>query len=382
VTSCLSPRYGGPAALALELSAWLAQQGHDVTLVSTDADYPRGRLSDEEMAAQRQGAHEVRHFPVDVEPILYSARLRRFLRDEVGRHDVVHIHGLYRAPQSMAAHYARRAEVPYVLRPHGSLDPFLYNRSQNRWKKRLFEALVERRNWGAAAAMHYTSATERDQAACLGIDTCAVVIPHGVAPPEAPGTRGAFRSSVGVSDGAPLILYLGRLHQKKGVDVLIDAFHRVLMKLPEAELAIVGPDGDGSWPALAERAHSLGVAKRTHRVEYLGAPAKYGALSDADVFVLPSRGENYARAAVEAMGSGTPVVLTKGVNIWEKVVDAGAGVACNGDAQSVSVAILAVLTDHERRHSMGLAGPRFMRDHYGWDEVGRHVLSLYSGLVR
>ena len=122
----LSPRFGGPVAVCLRFARELVAQGHKVTIFTTNLDYPRGIRSVSVGEPVIEQGVEIRYFPVQFRPLVFSHQMGRVLWMEVRQFDLVHIHGLYRFPQTFAAWCARQKRVPYIIRPHGSLDPYLY----------------------------------------------------------------------------------------------------------------------------------------------------------------------------------------------------------------------------------------------------------------
>ena len=227
VVSTLAPSSGGPTQVVRDLSAAQHQAGHAVTVCTTNRGNPvHVVLADEYFDTLSGTGVEVKAFGVDISPLLYSRGLVRWLRRSVTVFDIVHIHGLYRFPPTYAASRARRRGIPYIVRPHGSLDPYLLKQSSRSLiLKRLYERLFDFPNLNAAGAIHYTAEEEREHAAPLNLRAPSFVVPNGIdweryrtLPP-----RGALRARWGLHH-EPVVLFLGRLHFKKGLDLLIPAF--------------------------------------------------------------------------------------------------------------------------------------------------------------
>lgn len=200
-----------------------------------------------------------------------------------------------------AARYARKHRVPYIVRPHGSLDPFL--RRRGRLKKFIYTGLIEKRNLDRATAIHYTSRDERDLAAPVGIKAPSVVVPLGVNLEEfeslpVPGT---FRSRYPETREKDLVLFLGRLHFKKGLDLLLQSFRKVAAQLPNVHLVVAGPDDAGVTPKMKAWLANAGILNRATFTGMLTGTMRLAALKDADVWMLPSYTENFGLAVVEAM---------------------------------------------------------------------------------
>src|SRR5437667_9422323 len=144
VLECFAPRYGGPVSVLRALADAQADAGHTITICTTNCDYPDGILRPAGTESVRGGAVNVHYFPVQVTPIKISIQLARFIDRKIEDFDVVHIHGLYRFPTTYAARSARKRGVPYIIRPHGSLAPYLHHRSaKSVLIKRLYERLFD-----------------------------------------------------------------------------------------------------------------------------------------------------------------------------------------------------------------------------------------------
>src|SRR5215212_7219269 len=151
VINNVSPGYGGAGKSCREMCRALASAGEEVTLYTTDLSYPEGRLDVPTNEPVSRDGYTTWYFPVQFSPYDFSADMAKALRRHAKKFDLIHIHGLYRFPQTVAAYYARRYGVPYIVRPHGSLVPFLFNRHRHRLPKRVYEYLVEWRNLNKAA---------------------------------------------------------------------------------------------------------------------------------------------------------------------------------------------------------------------------------------
>jgi glycosyltransferase involved in cell wall biosynthesis len=381
VIQTLSARYGGPVASLKALAQNQAHSGIDVTICTTNADYPKGYLpvATEEPVLEDDVTiwfHQVRF-----QPLLLSLALKKWIDNTVKEFDVVHIHGLYRFPVTYAAWAARKADVPYVITPHGALDPFLYAQSRySVFMKRLYERLFDFPNIHNASAINYTTQEELERARFLGLKTPAVVIPSGIdwseyaeLPP-----RGDFRKSMGISQDAHLVLYLGRINFKKGLDLLIPAFSRVLESLPNARLILAGPDNEGYGRNIRGLCKEHGIETATRFVGHIDAEHVRQAYVDADVFVLSSYSENFGRTVVEAMACSCPVIISDKVNIWKEVKRAKAGIVTRLEVEEISRAILTILMSEQDTQSMGVSGRVLSRRRFAYDGIADRVKHMYE----
>jgi glycosyltransferase involved in cell wall biosynthesis len=378
VISSLAPRYGGPSKVCVELCDELARRGEQVSIFTTDVDGP-GRLDVPLDHPVRMGAAEVRYFPVQwPRRFVTSWPLARALREAVPRHDIVHIHSLYLFPSTAAAHYCRRAGVPYLVRPHGTLDPYMFHR--HRARKWVYERLFEWRNLERAAALHFTSLEEQELTRPLRLPTPGVVVAPGVHVERYRPTDGREAAPWGETRGRRVILFLGRLNFKKGLDLLVRAFAELARRRPDVHLVLAGPDDDDYGRAVRGWLAQGGVANRCTFTGMLEGASKLAAFHHAEVFVLPSYSENFGVAVVEAMACGLPVVVSDRVNIWREIAHAGAGRVVSCDAPAVSRGLAAVLDD-PARDAMGERGRRLVAERFTWAAAGTRMLDAYHEIL-
>lgn len=364
--------------MCVELCDELARRGEQVSIFTTDVDGP-GRLDVPLDRPVRVGGADVRYFPVQrPRGFVTSWPLARALREAVPRHDIVHIHSLYLFPSTAAAHYCRRAGVPYLVRPHGTLDPFMFRR--HRARKWIYEWLFEWRNLERAAALHFTSLEEQELTRPLGLSTPGVVVAPGVHVERYGQPVGTAAAPWGETRGRRVILFLGRLNFKKGLDLLARAFTELARRRPDVHLVLAGPDDDDYGRAVRGWLAQGGVADRCTFTGMLEGTSKLAAFHHADVFALPSYSENFGVAVVEAMACGLPVVVSDRVNIWREIAHAGAGRVVPCDAAAVSRGLAAVLDD-PAPEAMGERGRRLVAERFTWPAAGARMLDAYREIL-
>ena len=382
VVSTLAPRYGGPAKVCKDMCKALAAAGEEVTIYTTDCDYPKGKLNVPSESPVAQNGYTIHYFPVQFFPYLLSMNMSNALRTHITEFDVVHIHGLYRFPQAAAGYFARKRGVPYLVRPHGSLDPFLYYRGVKRFVKRIYEFLIERHQLDRAAVIHYTSREEMLLTQPLRLQAPGIVIPIGldIAEYDELPPYGLFRKKYDLADNE-IVLHLGRINFKKGLDILIKAFAQVAHARKDVTLVIAGPDNEGYMGKVRRWIAEEGIGDLVVYTGMLFNNEKLSALRDADVFALPSYSENFGIALVEAMACGVPVVVSDKVNIWREIDKAGAGIITRCDAHEVAQALFRLLDDDQSRRIMGEAGGSLVRRNYEWSAIIPHLQTAYSEIV-
>jgi len=381
----LAARTGGPPVAVVESSLALARCGVETTIFATDlaeaASAPsHARVTPGDLP---QGAEslDVRLFPARwPQRLVFSPALWRAVHEQAPRHDVVHIHSLFLFPQFAAYRAARAAGVPYVVSARGALDPYL--RRRNRHLKAINDALWQRAMLADAAALHLTSDEEARLLRDVAPGVPRAVIPNGIrwADYQALPPGQEFRTRFLDGHDGPVVMYLGRLSHKKGLDVLVRAFAAVRREVPDARLAIVGPDDEGLTPELAALAVREGVADAVTFTGMVRGRDKLAALAAANVWALPSHSENFGIAVAEALAAGRAVVMSPGVNIAPEIAAASAGVVCELTAEAFAASTVALLRDDAGRARYGQAGREFAR-RYDWDAVAPQLADLYEGIA-
>lgn len=366
--------YGGPPRSILGLCRALQRAGVDLEVFTTTADGPR-ELRPSPPEGGRYDSVPVRYFPLRFPRRMFAARgLGAALAAGLEHFDLVHIHGLWSLPAWSAARAARRAGRPYVISPRGMLDGgSLAHRAA---RKRLAYWAVERHDLAAASFLHATSPAEAEALARRGAGAPVVMLPNGVDLPEGGlPARGAFRRRLGIEGGAPLVVFLGRVHPLKRLDLLAPAFERVRAEHPAARLVIAGPD-DGGYLWMLEPLFAR-VATAVHWTGQLGESEKWSLLIDADALVMCSDSESFGMSVVEAMAARLPVVVTRTCP-WQEVEAAGAGRWVPQRPDAIADGLLEILDHPARARRMGECGGALVRARYGWDAVARTMAAQYE----
>jgi glycosyltransferase involved in cell wall biosynthesis len=295
-------------------------------------------------------------------------------------YDIVHIHSLFLFPQYAAYRHASRADVPFIVSPCGALDPFLRRRS--RIPKAVTHALWQGGLLLRASAIHFKSQDERALASDVPLAERQFVVPNGIDWSSFQGSADAetFRRRYLRGHAGPVILNVGRLSHKKGLDTLIHAFAQTRKTCPDAMLALVGPDDEGLQPRLAELAAEAGVGRDVMFTGLLRGQELRGALSAATVWALPSKTENFGSAVVEAMAAGVPVVISQEVNVAAAIDASSAGVVCPGTPAAFAAAIGALLDCESRRVELGERARTFAQ-RYDWRAIAPKLVEMYVAVA-
>lgn len=260
----------------------------------------------------------------------YAPDFVPWLRANVGNHDVAIVNGLWNYAPFGAARALPGGPTPYFVFPHGMMDPwFKRTYPVKHAAKQAFWLAGEGRLMAGAKAALFTCEEEKLQARgqFWGHSYQETVVGFGASPPplRTAELEKAFRTAVPTLGQKPYLLFFSRIHRKKGCDLLIEAFARTIEKNPGLDLVIAGPD-QTNWRLELERlALELGVADRIHWPGPIYGDGKWGALYGAEAFVLTSHQENFGIAVAEALGCGTPVLISDKVNIWREIEQGNGG---------------------------------------------------------
>jgi glycosyltransferase involved in cell wall biosynthesis len=381
----MAARTGGVASALVELCLGLEEGGVETAIFSTDLPATATARANGTVRAEElpPGAYRLDVRLYAARPprrLAFSPTLADAVKREAPRFDVVHVHSLWLHPTFAAWRAAVQASMPYVVCPQGMLDPAL--RPRGRTRKALTMLAWQRRMLNGATALHFTADDEARLAAHIAPHVPRSVIPNPIdwsSYRDLDGGR-AFRERFLDGHQGPLVLNHGRVARKKGIDVLIEAFALVARDLPDARLAIVGPDDEGLVPELTALAARLGVANRTVFTGMLGGGDRAGALAAADVWALPSRQDAWASAVTEALAAGLPTVVSPGVNSARDIVAANAGLVCERTAEAFAEGIGGLLRDDEARADLGARAAHFAQ-RYDRAQVAAEAANLYEAAV-
>ena len=288
---------------------------------------------------------------------------------------MVHLHEMWQPILWAAAKLAWKAGVPYVLTPHGMLDPWCLR--QKRMKKLAALALGWRGILNRAAFLHVLNADEGRLLEPLGLNCRLETIPNGVSVEELGVATGRdfFDQTLGIA-GHRTILFLGRLHGKKGLDYLAVAVELLLREMPDAHLVVAGPD-EGARDGFLRDVDRLGIGGHVHVVGPLYGDQKYAALRSASCFCLPSRQEGFSVAVLEAMACRLPVVISEECHFPE-VAEVEAGLVVPLDPVKIAAALRSILDNRDSARRMGDAGAELVLSRYTWPTIAEHFIAVYA----
>ncbi len=380
----IAPSYGGPSRAILDMCRALRDKNIEVLISTTNAD-GKNRLSVKlNQPIEYKGVSAVFFNRDWSEAFKYSFSLARWLKKNVANFDIVHIHAVFSHSSLAAARACRKHNVPYIVRPLGSLDS--WSLQQKPFRKVLFWHLVVKKMLIEAKAIHCTTVEERIQIEKGLSLKNSVVVPLGInkevldnkTPPE------FFYSKYPLLKNSPYILILSRLHSVKGIDLLINVFLNLInthKKFQQWKLIIAGKGEKNYVDSLKQMVKHKGNTDNIMFVGWIDDNLKYAALKGASLFVLPSHHENFGLSVLEAMACGVPVLVSDRVNLAHDIIQARAGWVVRLNKGDLLDGLKIALSDKMERDMRGKAGRELVRKRFTWDVVAKKLLGLYNSIL-
>jgi glycosyltransferase involved in cell wall biosynthesis len=365
VTEQVDYPWGGLSYSIPRLCSALIGRGHDVTLACL-TDHP-----DRDRPAYVRAFYPQSMVQGTRIQLGWSRAMRDWLEDEArsGRLGAIHAHGLWRLTSVFPCNVGARRGVPVVLSPRGSLAPEAMQVFA--LKKRLFWRLAQGPALRRVTCFHATAESEAEQIRQLGFTQPIALIPNGV---DIPKQVRKERS------GTRTLLYLGRVHRIKGLDVLLRAWAAIEPQRGDWQLRIVGPDDGGCLPELQALANSLGL-QRVRFIKPADGEERLLEYVQASIYVLPSRSENFGMTVAEALSAGTPVIVSKGAP-WPGLDRERCGWWVDCELQTLTEALRrATCLPHDDLDEMGARGRQWMEREFGWGAIAAKMEALYDWLA-
>ena len=362
VIAGLSPHNGGPSYSVPRLGRALRKNGCRVDLLTVSDT----SILPVDPTAQAY-PHRFASIPFFAE-LRFSSDLKKALAKKAQNADIIHNHGLWLMPNVYAGHAARKGNSRLVVSPRGMLATEALKFSA--LKKRVFWTLLQKPAFASAAVWHATSIEEANDIRSMGIEAPIGVIANGIHLPERTATHAA-------NGGQKTLLFLSRIHPKKNLPDLIDAWALVSAQRPDWRLVVAGPDEAGHRTQLEILARSRGAES----IVFTGAvygKEKDALLESADLFVLTTRNENFGLAIAEALAAGVPAIVTRGAP-WAGLETERCGWWIDHGVEPLTAALLkATALPAAVRREMGARGRAWMARDYTWSSVAGQMIELYS----
>ena len=308
------------------------------------------------------------------------------IRNDIKGYDIIHIHEHRQTLAIFASYFARKNNIPYVVQAHGSVLPFF----QKEGLKNIFDKVFGFKILHNASCVFALTEVEKEQYLKRGVDEDKIeIVPLGINLDEYENLPdyGKFRSKFNIGENDKLILFVGRIHEIKGLGLLIDSFNDLINQHNEnhsledissssIKLAIVGPD-DGYLVKLEDKIKEYSLEDNVIITGPLYKEEKQEALVDCDLFVMPSKYESFTTSGLEAMACSKPLVLTKNNHIHDWV-DGNVGLACDDNKDSLREAIEKVLFDEDLSLIFARNGQKLIKEKYNWDIINDQILEIYN----
>lgn len=373
--------YGGPVRSVPALCKALACAECTVTVFTTTAN-GAGELDVAVSTPVIRDGVTVRYFSRSRPYSRFRARsMSPALRAEIQLCDLVHITGLWTHPAHVAASLAASAGVPYVISPRGMLMP--WELGHKAWKKVPYLRVRELPRLRRSAAIHCTTPDELRALDRFQLTDQGFVVPNIVDPAEFSSLppRGRLRSRLGVPADELVLLYLGRMHRKKGIELTLQTFSYLARSHAGLQLMLAGPDEGGYYDSIPRWTRDQGLTGRVHVIGELLGRERLQAYVDADLFVSLSGSENFGLTVAESMLCGLPVAVRRGVGLSDWVECVGAGVTVDPIPAAAAADIAGFLGRAERMKAVGEVGRNLVAREFSPAPVARQMVAAYTEIL-
>jgi glycosyltransferase involved in cell wall biosynthesis len=383
VIPSIAPVRGGPSTAVIEMVKSLQKADCEVEIATTNdngetlLDIPLNCLQDYQGVPVRFFARFSPNIPA-VREYAFSTELTQWLWQHIQDYELIHVHAIFSYPSTVAMAIARLRNIPYIVRPLGQLCQ--WSLQQSAAKKSLYLNVIERKNINQSASLHLTSNAEKQEIEQLNLECKNFVIPHGLALPKIiPDASQLLRNYFQLPPKEPIILFLSRIHPKKGLEYLIQALAQIKDK--KFTLIIAG-NGDSDYEAQINSClHDYGLEDCSLMTGFVEGELKQLLLQGANLFVLTSYSENFGVAVLEALAAGTPALVTPGVALAQEIEQNDLGYVVPQEPTAIAKAIEKHLELPEsEENKLSQRTRQFVLDNYSWEQIAQQLLTVYSVL--
>lgn len=370
-----SPQYGGPVSSVYQICQKLTERGHEVTILTTDLDFD---------LQYAQSLKEVQVIPIKCifhfGLYIYSPQINQWLSQNLSTYDIIHMQDFRSYQNAMVVKYGKQFKIPSILQARGSVLPFF----EKRILKYCFDFVWGKKILDYAHKVIALTEGEASQYKVMRVpEEKIIIIPNGInltayrVLPE----KGCFRKKYQIPSKNKIILYLGRIHKIKGIDLLVEAFYNIQKAMDNITLVIAGPDG-GCRNELQTRAMEIGISNRVVFTGPLYGQDKLSAYNDADVYVLPSVYESFPNTVLEAWACNTPVIISESCALSPVITNEQAGIVVKRESDELCDAILQVFKEDTLRDLITARGKGLVEGEYNMENVVKQFEECYQLFVQ
>ena len=381
VIPALGSIYGGPSKCVLDLAEALGCQGIDLDIIATTANGST-HLNVPTQIWIKEKFYRIQYFSyLNFIDYKFSWSLTSWLFKNISNYELVHIHTLFSYPTLPAYWACQLHQIPYIMTPHGMLEPWAL--ADKSWKKTPYFKLIEKPALQRASTIQMLASTEASNVQQLGLRPPLVIIPNGIYQEDFQDLPKPeiFYQQFPETRHKTLILFLGRIDPKKGLDLLAIAFEKVHAQFPETHLILAGPDNINFSPTVKSYFSEVNCLDGVTFTGMLTGNLKYAALAAANIYVAPSYSEGFSVSVLEGMASGLPCVITTGCNFPEAEIEKAALVV-EIDAKKITDALLWCLVNPEEAKQIGDRSRQFIFENYTWDKIAIKLEKIYSNILQ
>jgi glycosyltransferase involved in cell wall biosynthesis len=384
VIPSISPARGGTSRAILDMVHALQSQEIDVEIATTNddgddlLDVPLGKCT----LYDRIPTYFFPRFSPSIPAVrefAFSGSFTTWLFQNIAKYELIHVHAIFSYTSTVAMVIARLRGVPYLVTPHGLLCE--WSLQQSTQKKQAYLKLIERSNLDGARAIHLTCQQEREDVLALDFKSSTFVLSLALTtiPAQIPDAAHLLRQSLNCPADEPIILFLSRLHYKKGLDYLIPALGKLRDR--RFTFVIAGNGTPGYEAEIQSLLLAAGIKDRTQMVGFVEGEQKDLLIQGADLFALTSHSENFGIAVLEALVVGTPVLLTPGVGLATVVRDNNLGYVADLDIEAITAALDRHLADPDRAKLIGAHARQFTLENYTWETIATDLIQVYRSIA-
>lgn len=378
---CLS--FGGVVNAAYQIGLEQVKNGNEVHVYSTDTCKQRLELDnryDVDVSGMKVNyfknlSNRVKNLTLIDTPLSAVFKIRK----DIKNYDIIHIHEHRQTLAIITTYYARKYNIPYVVQAHGSVLPFF----QKEKLKEIYDKFWGFKTLRCANKVFALTETEKKQYLTMGVQEDNIeIVPLGINLEEYDLENypyGIMRKKYNIPDNDIVLLFLGRIHEIKGLDLLIDSFNELKKDEYNVKLIIVGPD-DGFESIIKQKVNDYNLSNDVIFTGPLYSEDKINALIDCDIFIMPSQYESFTTSGLEAMACGKPLILTKNNHIHDWVEN-NVGLTCEYDKDELKNSMIKLINDAQLREKFGEFGKTLVKSEYNWDKISNKILEIYKSIL-